>query len=216
MKFTPNGLAISLTILTISASVKLNSFDGCIILNQKKCRACYERNVLSNQKGCDKKLPSSDHCAIYQYVGKSICQICKPGYALKQASKSGLEGPYTTECVPGTIPNCVVETVNQSNGRHCSACSNGNYVVFGKRLSTSCKKVSNPVSNCLWGSSSVGGRSRCLLCENGYMARNDGRECLTQSIPGCWIVGGNGACFSCNPYDGYSINSDAKYFKGGQ
>ena len=206
MKFTKATLTISFALLAISS--KAASFNGCVIGGQGECQACYEREVLGNEAGCDSRLPASDNCAIYGYKNyKSRCVVCKAGRSLKKVVRPGLKGPIIYyECNPGTISKCVDQTADPNA---CGGCSNGLYVVDGR-----CQSVPNPIRNCLWGGAWSRGSVRCYRCADGYAVSFDGRKCEAPSSPGCWINSGNGACFACNPYEGYSSTGHGGCYRG--
>ena len=210
---------ICLTLLALTV-IKTDSFDGCIIGGGGSCNACYQRNVLENEAGCSKKLPETDRCAIYLYKSQqSVCQLCKPGYALKTIEQPGRGegGGLAYKCVPGTIKNYVYESVTSSNQHLCTACSAGLYAVPSSTgNSITCQKISNPVPNCVWGSIAVGSSVRCLRCAKGFSASNDELRCEAPSQPGCWIERGAGECLACNPFEGYSSTGQGKCVKDGQ
>ena len=81
-----------------------------------------------------------------------------------------------------------------------------------------CKKISDPVSHCMWGSfepfiASVD--ARCLRCNDGYAVNHQTQQCEKPSQPGCWINASAGKCFQCNPYLGYSMLADGNCYKTG-
>ena len=207
-------------IATLILSANAAQFKGCISETRGVCTECFGRKVLTNGQGCGPKLPPGDKCAFYETVtttGKKStkCTICKPGYAQKLTFKPG-QG-LESKCVQGSIENCLIEIISPFNKHACSGCSGGLYAVPNAQGSSySCKKISNPLPNCKWGSIAIGNTRRCIRCNDGYALVKETQQCVKTNQTGCWVNNDNGGCYACNPYEGYSINAQGKCVKGGE
>ena len=202
-------------------SSKSNPFEGCAFQTNGICSGCFQSKVLPNGKGCSPKLPKKDTCAVYSFeVEKkervSTCVVCKKGYALKQSSKpdqKSLKGEEST-CIQGTIDYCIIEGVNPFNQHACNACSGGRYSVKDPKTTTSvCKRIANPIPHCRWGSFASRSKTFCMRCDPGYAVSKDKTRCEKWSQPGCWMNDGPTDCAACDPFKGYSIDSEGNCFK---
>ena len=213
-------IAIFITHLVVTTGLAANSFNGCTYVDPSgRCGTCFKRKVLSSGKGCGPLQPETDECLIYTYnfVKKtSICSYCKTGFASQVIVKL----PYVYQsCVKATFTNCLLEDDLVSKGQEtktCVACPiKGEFAVadLATGLST-CEKIDNPDPNCKWGSNfeSWAEKPRCIRCEEGYAVNGVIRNCIPVKQEGCWIVE-MGTCVACDPFGGWSTNSDYTCFK---
>ena len=218
MKFsTLTLIATSCLVLTALA----NPYRGCISLDKGLCTDCYKRKVFLNQTGCGPKLPGNDTCGVYQIqtVGNTkdnYCSVCKRGYALKQKINPGQSvGALNTTCVKGVLRHCRLEAVNPFGSHLCVACLGNRYSVPVVNSSAYiCKEIANPVPNCKWGSIADAGRISCYRCNDGYAVNPRNLQCDKWSQPGCWYNNLTTGCQVCDPFEGYSIDSQGNCFKG--
>ena len=206
-----SSLIKSTTLVLLALSAHAETFPGCAHQVSGICYECYHRRPLPNGRGCGPTLPTDDTCTLYQVVGiknnkvTSECSVCKPGYALQGQPISN--GTFQYTCIPGTIQNCVFETVHYSH-HVCLACKNGTYSVKNPNGSSSCQKVNNTVSHCQWGSVQDGTGFDCFRCKSGFAVDVDTKKCQPVSQPGCWVNESPKRCLACNPFLGYSVTTE--------
>ena len=207
MKKTTTTSALVVAALVMTANCA--GLQGCVEFYEKRCQRCFRR-YLQKDGFCGPLLPASDPCDIYTNSGRgknrNFCVKCKPGFALGN----------NFSCIKGTIASCVDEELREGSPRNCFGCGPGKYSVIDPQTkTTSCKAVSSPVGNCLWGGRVNQGAIRgvtCYRCQPGFAVGVDSGLCFPAVQKGCWTQS-KGRCFSCDPFEGYSINNLGNCFK---
>ena len=221
MKLLETVLLLTTLAMATTAAQDSTPLTGCIELFLGKCFECYQRHVLTDGSGCAAAQPATDRCQLYTYnnlTKTEECSQCKPGYA-NQISL--VNGTLVNNCVTGTIQDCLVENDVENplkTLKVCSACKNGKYAVIQEQSKIStCKTISNPVDNCLWGGiveQAVFNVTKCFRCQPGYASDALDGKCSTAVQDGCWTQH-NGVCYTCDPFQGYSIDLKGNCFKSG-
>ena len=215
-KLSVIALIVSILISTTKAAP---NYNGCAVIGRDgKCRICYKSKLLTNGEGCGPLLPKEDKCQMHGLpVNRNtdpICLYCKQGYA----NQYTLSFDITQKCVKALLANCLSE-VDYISGKIvqklCVLCPNQEYSVINATVDlATCQKVPNPDPNCKWGSfySLKDNNGDCSVCKEGYAIDSATLRCVKTVEEGCWIQG-NGKCTACNPYEGYSINTNGTCFK---
>ena len=210
---------LTIAALLLTTTLVKGGRDGCVSQGSTGCFICYRRHSIKDA-GCGPLLPDSDPCQFYIFKhidNINSCYGCKPGFALQ--SSITIHGS-TTKCVKGTIPGCLREEHVIRDGKltaiACDACSDGRYSVEApKTYAQSCKEISNPVPNCLWGGivvSGMYGQIRCYRCKEGYAVDANTNKCVTTPQKGCWQEF-LGRCSDCDPFAGYSSSANGDCYK---
>ena len=221
-KTTKSTLIGILIVALASTTLTRPNFNGCAIsFLDGICVECFERKLKLDGSGCGPALPKSDKCLLYSTVIQNnsrvlSCGTCKPGYALRVEFQS--DGLIQT-CVNATLKNCLIEidSVYKSGTlRFCHACRvKGEYSVVNQTTAI-CQKVDvdHTVPNCMWGSlvDPFKKEGTCFRCNDGFALNYLTKQCETTTVTGCWVLF-KGRCIACNPFEGYSINSNGTCFK---